>query len=68
MPRYSIVATATVEVEMAVDAGDPAAAEAIFRDKLALNASLAGVCPTEFDVWGDTITDIEDLTVEEDQH
>lgn len=66
MTRYSIVATVTVEIEMVVQAGDPAAAEARFRNKLALNPDLTGECPTEFDILGDTITDIEDLTVEEE--
>lgn len=64
--RYSITARATVDVELVVEAEDPAAAEAKFRENLALNASLGPVCPTEFDVWNDTITELEDVSVEEE--
>jgi hypothetical protein len=66
MTRHTIIATVTVEVELVVEAEDPAAAEAKFRENLNLNVSLGSICPTEFDVWNDTITDIEDLTVEEE--
>lgn len=65
MPRFSVRAQATADVEIEVEAESEAAAIVIVQEELALNASLPGRAAHEFDVLGDTITDLEQVEAQE---
>lgn len=63
MPLYQISADVTVGLAMTVRASSEAEARELFRDNIAMNASLVGLSTADWVVHYDDITDVEGLRV-----
>jgi hypothetical protein len=61
MPRYTITASVTVDVEMSIEAETPAEARRIFKDQICLVASLTDLSEESYDTIEDSISDIQDM-------
>lgn len=58
MPRYTVKATVTVDVEISIEASTLGEANDLFQNNLAVNATLVDVPAENFDVNEDSITEV----------
>ena len=66
MARFKVSADIQMEVEISIEAETAKQAEEIFNEQLAINATLVELDPENFDVEEDSITDIDNIRVEQE--
>ena len=66
MARFKVSADIQMEVEISIEAETAKQAEEIFNEQLAINATLVELDPENFDVEEDSITDIDNIKVEQE--
>ena len=64
MAKYTIAASVTVDVEMAIEAASAKEAMEIFENQIAMSAFLTDTPKSEYDVHEDSISDVQRVTVE----
>lgn len=64
MARFRISASVVVDVVIEIEAEDAKAAERMFTDKIAMNATMVDIPSGSFSVEEDSITDIDSIDVD----
>ncbi len=65
MPHYTVTAHVTVDVGVDIEASTPEEARKIFDENIALNATLVDVDKDKFIAHEDSISDIDNIEVEQ---
>lgn len=64
MPRYTVKASVSVDVEMSIEAASADLAKAIFDDRIIMTASLDDTPTERYAVHEDSISDVQHQRVE----
>jgi hypothetical protein len=66
MPRFSVKAYVTVDVDMTIEADSKQEAKEIFKDQIAMSATLTDTDDGLFEINEDSISDITNIKAEEE--
>ena len=64
MPRYTVSARVTVDVQITLEADSQSEAQEVFRDQIAMTASLADTPEDKYDVEEDSISEVARVSVD----